>query len=384
MVEKSPFSKMIVFNSTVASPVVGDRLYSPTTAAHILPKNSVGVFTPVAGSASPVAVDAATAATSRFLEIIKRRDESGDRSPLPKRAYERSREITLDGLAGEAWSGAPAELESSQSFILGAPEGSLDAIPVLDSTPYTMVIVGDGEKTDKRYGTSTLPTLSVSKTFGDFGVSPGLTAITTDQQARDYIVQGIVDKHNVLSSNQGDVLSIALAICTDNANVGAATAYDIAAITAMTTDDNLIIGYNADASPVNMVLSVENKAAIIAVLTAANTKAGVLTASVLQYAMPTPLTTAALGSTAIAGAAGVGLARADMIGILTVSIEEAYYDENYSNKRSLKIGLDPDSGFSGSVYVQESSMATVGSGQGVNIKQWHDNLNHYDQYTFIS
>jgi hypothetical protein len=87
MVEKSPFSKMIVFNSTVASPVVGDRLYSPTTAAHILPKNSVGVFTPVAGSASPVAVDAATAATSRFLEIIKRRDESGDRSPLPKRAY---------------------------------------------------------------------------------------------------------------------------------------------------------------------------------------------------------------------------------------------------------------------------------------------------------
>jgi hypothetical protein len=264
---------------------------------------------------------------------------------------------------------------------LGAPEGSLDAIPVLDSTPYTMVIVGDGEKTDKRYGTSTLPTLSVSKTFGDFGVSPGLTAITTDQQARDYIVQGIVDKHNVLSSNQGDVLSIALAICTDNANVGAATAYDIAAITAMTTDDNLIIGYNADASPVNMVLSVENKAAIIAVLTAANTKAGVLTASVLQYAMPTPLITAALGSTAIAGAAGVGLARADMIGILTVSIEEAYYDENYSNKRSLKIGLDPDSGFSGSVYVQESSMATVGSGQGVNIKQWHDNLNHYDQYT---
>jgi hypothetical protein len=381
MIEKSSIPKLIVLNSAVASPIATTRLFSPTTGSDVLAVNGVGVYQPTPGSGSPTAASAASVTSAQYIEVIKRRNTAGDKSPLPPRHYERSGLISLNCHSGLEWSGAPAEAGTSQAFVIGAPHGTVGAITPLDTTRYTFVVVADGAKTDKIYGPNTQPTLNVTKLFGDFGVDAELQTLTTDQQARDYIVSALVDKHNVLSSNQGDTLSIAVAIATDPTNVGTAVAYDLAAVTALTVGDYFIIGYNTDGTAVRMVLTVDSKNALLAMINTANTKAGVVTSSIVTYAMPSSINQTTLGATGVAGGQGASLVRIDMFGLITVDIDDAFYNDTFSTKRRLTVGLDPDSGFDSTVYIAEASAPMVGSGYGSEIKQWYKNVEHYGQYT---
>jgi hypothetical protein len=384
MIEKQSVDKLIILNSAVALPAGGSRLFDPATGADVLAMNGVGVFESVAGSGSPKATTATTAATAQYIEIIKRRDTTGDKSPLPPRHYERSGLISLNCISGLEYSGATAETGTSQSYVIGAPHGVVGAVTPLDDTAYTMVIVADGAKTDKLYGSYTQPTLSVTKKFADFGVSPGLTGFTSTQEVRDYILSSIVDRHNVLSSGQGDTMSIAVAVATLKSSVSelnGATSYNATALGNLTVGDYLTIGYNHDNSAVRMMITSDNKAALIAIVAAANAKSGQTTAAIVQYALPTALNVAAMTAAKTAGGQGLNEERIDMMGFVTVDIEDAFYSETFSGKRRITIGLDPDSGFDSSVFVQEASVPKAGTGYGVDIKQWYKNVEHYKQYT---
>mgnify|MGYP003637830274 FL=1 len=149
MIEKSSIPKLIVLNSAVALPTAATRLFSPTTGSDVLATNGVGVYQPTPGSGSPTASSAASVAGAQYIEVIKRRNTAGDKSPLPPRHYERSGLISLNCHSGLEWSGAPAEAGTSQAFVIGAPHGTVGAITPLDTTRYTFVVVADGAKTDK-------------------------------------------------------------------------------------------------------------------------------------------------------------------------------------------------------------------------------------------
>jgi hypothetical protein len=377
MIEKASVDKIIILNKDVALPTAGDRLFNPATAGDVLPIKGVGIYEPVPGSGSP---EATTGSSTRYIEVIKRRDTTADSSPLPDRFYERSGLISLDCIHGLEWSGAKAALGTSQSVLVGAPAGEAGQIEVIDNIEYSMVIVADGYKTDQIYGHNTIPTLHITETFEEFGVSPGLTTYGSDEQARDFIIQKIVDKHNVLSSSQGDVLSVAVAIATDVSSLGGATAYNTTALTALPVGSQLTIGYNHDSTPVNLLLTTDVKNALLALLAAANAKAGVTTASIVQYALPSALNQTALGASKTAGGQGVNNARVEFFGLVAIDVEEAYYDETFSRKRNIRVGLNPDGGFGSSTYVKEASVADMGTGSGKYIKQWYKNVEHYSQY----
>jgi hypothetical protein len=379
MIEKTSVPKIIVLNSAVAIPTAGTRLFSTTTGADVLAVNGVGVYEPVAGSSSPKASNATTAATTQYIELIKRRDTSGDKSPLPPRHYERSGLIDLDCLNGLQWSGAAAETPTSHSILVGNVHGAVGAIMPVDNATYTFVVTADDAKSDKIYGKSITPTLNVTRTFGEFGVDAELATLDSTQQARDYLISALVDKHNVMSSNQGDVLSIAVTIATNVSNLGGAVKYNVTELTALTVGSQLVIGYNTNGSPVRMNLTADNKAALLALLAAANTKAGVTTASIVTYAMPSA-SNAGLGA-ALAGGQGLNNARIDMFGLIAVDIADAYYSDIYSSKRRITAGFDISSGFDSTLFVQEASQANTGTGYGANIKQWYADTQHYNQYT---
>lgn len=382
MIEKASIDKLIVLKSGVTLASGNTRLFNPATGADGLSVSQAGIFTPVAGSGSPqVPANSTAVAGVNYIEVIKRRNTTGDKSPLPDRFYERSGLISTDCIHGLEWSGATAETGTSQSILVGAPDAAADAITPTDNTTYTFVITADGKKTDKIYGKNTVPTLSVTQSFGEFGVSPDLVNFTTTQQARDYLISSIINKHNVLSSNQGDVLSIGVAISTTNVNFAGALNYSLTAINALTVGSQLTIGYNDNNSPVNVLLTADVKNALVALLTEANAKSGLTSASIVAYAMPTAANITALGISETAGGQGVGLPRIDMFGLIAVDIEDAFYDETFSHKRRLNLGLDTTQGFTTATYVKEASPAKVSTGIGADILQWYKNIEHYKQYT---
>lgn len=343
MVEKHWQTKYIILSPGVDNaPAVGNPLYN-ASGILALPTNAVAIYGPVAGSGNH---QETSATPGDAIQIIKRRNTAGDKSPLYTRLFEQSDWINAFCRKGLIISGTAAETGSNSSQLLGAENtATTGKIQVSDNLNYQVQVSGHGDRTDWFNSSYSTPT-----TFG-FYQAPNFTALgIAENDARDLIAQELTLDFN----NKARMMSFA--VCVDSAATAAgADVLTLAAVAALPVGTEVLIGYDKQGRRHTFVMNKTMQESFLALSTAA--PAG---AVMKPYVTPgtTGLTPAQIA--AAGGVAGTALSECDHMYFMALDEGQAAYDYRVNTKRRIEVG--PVAGFTGTSLV-EISKAYEGQGQ---------------------
>jgi hypothetical protein len=361
MVSISDVEKIIVTRSGAAVPVAGTSLFNPTTGVFNGAVGGLGAYIDQAGSGNPVAVTTGSYAGEpiRFIQV---RDTSNDRTPLPNRYLEQSQYIHGNCQFGLEIAGQPVVAPSVNSWLLGAPNAQVTdtgKVSVSSLNTYVLNATSHGYRTDMYNSLYNMPT-----SYGRFE-SPdwATTSVTTEAARRDYTIQNLVaDFNRKNSGSQWSQYGFALAISTADVAAG----IDVGSVTLNST---ITIGYDKGCKPVNVLVTAERKAALDAL--AAHLDALTYTnASIVPYNV----------SPNCGSGVAAGTSTSDMIFIVAIDEELAYYDEIPNTKRRLEVSLNEGS-LIPSVAKTLITEPSEGQGQARNLRLDYINEEHYRSYT---
>lgn len=368
MITKHEVEKIIVVRPATAVPTATNRLFHATNYTHNLAVGGFGAYVDTAGSGNPTATTGADW-TSNYLGIpirfIQRRDTSNDPAPLPERQFEQSQYIHNNcdlkmTIAGEAFS-----TPSISSWLIGDVSGNVGQIEVASNNPYKLQATSHGWRTDMVHSPYNLPTVIGSWTSLNWAIHP--TATTTVRQ-RDYTVQALVRNFNIQASHGMNKTSFAIAISSAG-GVGTTVAAAIAGGAGST----IVIGADQDCTNINMLVTDERLAALVALEASLIANYGILAgvATIVPYRLPEDCTTGVLAGTT---------ATADMIFVMAIDEQLATYDEIPNTKRKIDVSLDQSiDGFA--VDRRPISNPDEGAGQSRNLRLMYNNVEHYKQYS---
>lgn len=337
MISKSAVQKVMVVRPAVAVPAAGARLYNASTNVINLGVGGFGAYLDTAGSGNPTAINSATWSGERF-RFIQRRDTSTITAPLPMRQFEMSSQI--DGTCRQHLyiAGQGSSTGAVASNLIGNPNAATSAkIPVASNELYSLNVAARGSRLDlyfSQYNTAVIK--------GTFNAPDWTTSgIAAENDRRDYIVKSLVRDFNRKSTSGNNRFALAIAI--DSASV-TVTGPTIASIIAGGVGANVIIGYDRNCAPVNMLVTADRLAALTnleAALTTATVSGGyglaAGTASIARYAFADDCPN---GGVEIAGDS---TAEADMIFLMAIDETQAYYDDMPATRTNLDAGLQPGS-----------------------------------------
>lgn len=361
MVSISDVEKIIVTRSGAAVPVAGTELFNPSTGVFNGAVGGLGAYIDQPGSGNPVAVTTGSYAGEpiRFIQV---RDTSNDRTPLPNRYLEQSQYIHGNCQFGLEIAGQPVVAPSVNSWLLGAPNAQVadtGKVSVSSLNTYVLNATSHGYRTDMYNSLYNMPT-----SYGRFE-SPdwATTSVTTEAARRDYTIQNLVaDFNRKNSGSQWTQYGFALAISTADVAAG----IDVGSVTVNST---ITIGYDKGCKPVNVLVTPERKAALDAL--AAHLDALTYTnASIVPYNV----------SPNCGSGVAAGTSTSDMIFIVAIDEELAYYDEIPNTKRRLEVSLNEGS-LIPSVAKTLITEPSEGQGQARNLRLDYINEEHYRSYT---
>lgn len=361
MVSISDVEKIIVTRSGAAAPLAGASLFDPTTGVFNGAVGGLGAYIDQAGSGNPVAVTTGSYAGEpiRFIQV---RDTSNDRTPLPNRYLEQSQYIHGNCQFGMEIAGQPVVAPSVNSWLLGAPNAQVadtGKVSVSSLNTYVLNATSHGYRTDMYNSLYNMPT-----SYGRFE-SPdwATTSVTTEAARRDYTIQNLVaDFNRKNSGSQWSQYGFAVAISTADVAAG----IDVGSVTVNST---ITIGYDKGCKPVNVLVTPERKAALDAL--AAHLDALTYTnASIVPYNV----------SPNCGSGVAAGTSTSDMIFIVAIDEELAYYDEIPNTKRRLEVSLNEGS-LIPSVAKTLITEPSEGQGQARNLRLDYINEEHYRSYT---
>lgn len=361
MVSISDVEKIIVTRSGAAAPLAGASLFDPTTGVFNGAVGGLGAYIDQAGSGNPVAVTTGSYAGEpiRFIQV---RDTSNDRTPLPNRYLEQSQYIHGNCQFGMEIAGQPVVAPSVNSWLLGAPNAQVadtGKVSVSSLNTYVLNATSHGYRTDMYNSLYNMPT-----SYGRFE-SPdwATTSVTTEAARRDYTIQNLVaDFNRKNSGSQWSQYGFAVAISTADVAAG----IDVGSVTVNST---ITIGYDKGCKPVNVLVTPERKTALDAL--AAHLDALTYTnASIVPYNV----------SPNCGSGVAAGTSTSDMIFIVAIDEELAYYDEIPNTKRRLEVSLNEGS-LIPSVAKTLITEPSEGQGQARNLRLDYINEEHYRSYT---
>jgi len=323
MVEKHSQTKYIVLTPNVDNaPAVGNPLYDNGTGLLTLPVNGVAIYGPVAGSGNHQEV---SAAPGEAIKIVKRRDTTGDTSPLYTRLFEDSDWINSFCRNQLIISGVAADTGTNSSHLVGAANGAASGqIEVLDNLNYQVQVSGHGDRTDWFNGAYNTPT-----TFG-FYQAPDFTALGyTTEQSRDLITQELALDFNSKSRNMSFVIGIDSAGTAPG--TGAILITDLANPATIPVGSPVIIGYDAQGRQHTFVMTKEIQASFAELATLVPA-----TAVMKPYVVPGTVNGPAVG---VASVAGTLASEVDHLYFIALDEAKAAYDYRVNTKRRIEVGL---------------------------------------------
>ena len=341
-------------------------LYNATTGALNTSVGSVIAFRPVEGSGNkqviPTSGQTVSLANTPSLQLMQRRDQSGDRAPLPERALEKSEVITPGCLYGIKYNGTSGSLPNNNVWTVGS-------INVTSETTYEIRTAADGAKVDQAWSHYNTPFDYSIWTSPDFTVAP-YNAYTTAQKL-DYVVKNLVNKYNVPGRP-----GLSVAFCLNLTNAGALSgSTTLAAIASLSVGDQIIIGYNADGSTDTITLTADLKqtfALMEAAYVAAGSTAGDVTI------IPTAVASAYNTTNNPTFLPGVTTNVATTIGVVSLDYQQAFYDEQLALKTRLRLGLY--TGFDDTVAKTELVKVSEGRNTGAQLLRMFEYEQDYKKY----
>ena len=323
MVEKHSQTKYVILAPGVSNaPAVGNPLYNNSNGLLTLPVNGVAIYGPVAGSGNHQEV---SASPGNAIKIIKRRDTTGDNSPLYTRLFEDSDWINAFCRNQFNISAIAADTGTNSSHLVGAANAAASGqIEVQDNLNYQVQVSGHGDRTDWFNGAYNTPT-----TFG-FYQAPDFTALGyTDAQSRDLITQELALDFNSKSRQ------MSFAICIDAAGTapgtGAILISDLANTVTTPVGTPIVIGYDSQGRQHTFVMTKEIQATFAELATLV--PAGAL---MKPYVVPGTVSGPA---TAVASVAGTLVSETDHLFFIALDEAKAAYDYRVNTKRRIEVGL---------------------------------------------
>ncbi len=372
--QKVRVEKVLVADDNAALATLGTALVDQTNKDINLADGQLGLF----DAATDLALDfGANYNDSPVVYIAQGTSTSSDLTqtpnhPLPLRPVERSQDI--DGALVSQWTGVSYTAPSCSAWTIGDQDGAAGEINVADETRYSVTIKMDGRRTDILNGRNQ-PSIFPEFTTPDYSTDGPATEVLQ----RDDLIQNLaywINRDSLVWTGERQGGANLMAIAIDSAAGNIASAITLAAIDA--AGDVVTLGYDENGGAITHTMSAAEAAAVTAAIAGHTNLA--LTSDVVPFMIKaydagTDAAAAATANTAeVAGTVG----NADVLLIIAIDQDTAFFDRIPEVKTNLEVGLA--AGFATTVAKARQARALEGQGTGRQVALFYESTDELRKF----